>query len=122
MQKKWRWSCSGADFVLPHEEVQKICLHAGMAGIEGMPPLFPNQDRGALEQIAKTYREAGLGFDSFHLPLSAENDIASFYETHRQDAAAVSRHWMETAAAPPQRRRLERLGFEPCSRNGSCSE
>ena len=99
MQKNWRWSCSGADFVLPHENIQEICLHAGLAGIEGMPSLFPSQDRASLEQIARSYQAAGLAFDSFHLPLSAENDIASFYETHREDAVAVSRHWMETAAA-----------------------
>ena len=99
MEKGWRWSCPGADFTLPHEEIQKICHHAGLAGIEGMPPLFPNRDRGVLEGVSKSYQSAGLAFDSFHLPLAAENDIASFYETHRQEAVAVSRQWMETAAA-----------------------
>ena len=99
MHKTWRWTASGADFVLPHEEIQKICLHAGLAGIEGMPSLFPSQEPNTLEEIAGSYRAAGLEFDSFHLPLSAENDISSFYETHRQDAVAVSLHWMECAAA-----------------------
>ena len=99
MEKKWRWSCTGAYFTLPHEEIQEICLHAGVAGIEGMASLFPNQDQGALEAIAANYRAVGLAFDSFHLPLGPENDIASFYETHREDAVAISRHWMEAAAA-----------------------
>ena len=99
MHKTWRWSASGADFILPHEEIQKTCLHAGLAGIEGMPPLFPNQEHRALEEIAASYRAAGLEFDSFHLPLNAENDISSFYETLRLDAVAVSQHWMECAAA-----------------------
>ena len=69
MHKTWRWSASGADFILPHEEIQKICLHAGMAGIEGMPSLFPSQEASMLEEVAASYRAAGLEFDSFHLPL-----------------------------------------------------
>ena len=99
MHKMWRWSTSGAFLIQPHEEIQKICLHAGLAGIEGMSELFPNQDHAVLEEIAAGYRAAGLEFDSFHLPLAAENDIASFYETLRRDAVDVSRHWMECAAA-----------------------
>ena len=99
MHKTWRWSASGADFILPHEEIQKICVHAGMAGIEGMPSLFPSQEASALEEIAASYRAAGLEFDSFHLPLGPENDISSFYETDRQDAVAISQQWMECAAA-----------------------
>jgi len=99
MHKTWRWTASGADFILPHEEIQKICQHAGMAGIEGMPRLFPSQDAGALDEIAASYRAVGLEFDSFHLPLDLENDIASFYETFRQEAVAVSQRWMECAAA-----------------------
>ena len=99
MHKTWRWTASGADFILPHEEIQKIYLHAGMAGIEGIPTLFPSQEASALEEIAGSYRAVGPEFDSFHLPCGAENDITSFYETHRQDAVAVSQHWMECAAA-----------------------
>ena len=99
MHKTWRWSASGADFILPHEEIQKICVHAGMAGIEGMPSLFPSQEASALEKIADSYRAAGLEFDSFHLPLGPENDISSFYETHREEAVAISQRWMECAAA-----------------------
>ncbi len=99
MHKTWRWSASGSDFVLPHEEIQKICLHAGLAGIEGMGRLFPDQSHGVLEEIAAGYRACGLELDSFHLPAAIENDIACFYETQRREAVDVSRHWMECAAA-----------------------
>ncbi len=99
MHKTWTWSITGANLRLPHEPIFEICTHAGLSGIEGFPPLFPDASHSALEETTAAYRDGGLGIDSFHLPLGAENDIASFYETDRAQAVDVSRHWMECSAA-----------------------
>ena len=99
MHKTWKWSVTGAVLTYTHEEIRALCQHAGLAGIEGGTEHFTLQDSGGIESIAASYRDAGLLIDSFHLPLSPENDIASFYETDRRAAVDGQRQWMECAAA-----------------------
>ena len=99
MQKTWVWSTVGSLFTgKTHEEIQEICLFAGLAGIEAHMELFREETEAELEAVGAQYRKAGLQIDSFHLPFTAEDDIASFYETARQEAVEKVRQWMERAA------------------------
>ncbi len=99
MQKTWVWSTVGSLFAgKTHEEIQEICLFAGLAGIEAHMELFREETEAELEAVGAQYRKAGLQIDSFHLPFTAEDDIASFYETSRQEAVEKVRQWMERAA------------------------
>ena len=69
MQKTWGWSTTGFTLVgKSHEEIQRICLGAGLDGIEASVELFPTTSEAELETIGAGYREAGLQCDSFHLP------------------------------------------------------
>ena len=98
MQKTWVWSTTGFTLLRQsHEEIQQICRAAGLAGIEASMELFLTDSEAELETIGAGYREAGLQLDSFHLPFSAEDDIASFYESLRQQAVDKARYWMERA-------------------------
>ena len=99
MQKTWVWSTTGFTLVgKSHEEIQQLCRGAGLAGIEASVELFPTTSEAELEAIGASYREAGLKFDSFHLPFEADDDIASFYESTRRQAVDKARYWMERAA------------------------
>ena len=99
MQRTWTWSTTGYSFVnKPHEEIHRICQSAGLAGIEGARELFPTETEAELEAIGARYRAAGLQIDSFHLPFEGGDDLASFYETTRQQAVEKIRYWMERAA------------------------
>ncbi|MBI2195107.1 MAG: sugar phosphate isomerase/epimerase [Planctomycetes bacterium] len=94
--KTWTWSVSG--YMLDrrsHEEIREICLGAGLAGIEGAPPLFEGRSDLQLKAIGAQYRAAGLDIPTFHLPFAAEDDLSSFYETARKKAVDHVRHWME---------------------------
>jgi len=100
VEKTWSWSVTGYNFVGgTHDEIREICRGAGFGGIEGAPELFAAEREPELERIAADYREAGLAIDTFHLPFSADDDIASFYEARRAAAADKAKRWMERAAA-----------------------
>jgi sugar phosphate isomerase/epimerase len=99
MQKTWSWSTTGYSFVgKPHETIREICKAAGLAGIEGAPELFEGKTDSELEAIGKEYRAAGLRVETFHLPFTAQDDLASFYETSRRQAVERARLWIERAA------------------------
>lgn len=96
---QWTWTTTGYSFVgKSHDEICETCQHAGLAGVEAALELFPRETDAELETVAARFREAGLGFDSFHLPFTAEDDICSFYETTRKKAVEKAVHWMEKAA------------------------
>ena len=100
MQKTWTWTITGYSFSgVPHEEIHRICKLAGSAGIEGAPGMFEGMVEPELEAVAKGYRDEGLSIASFHLPFTADDDIASFYETTRKQAAVNAVRWMEIASA-----------------------
>ena len=99
MKKTWTLSATGYSFTdKSHGEIHEICKAAGLDGIEGVPPLFEGKADSELEAIGKAYRDAGLFIETFHLPFSREDDIASFYETDRQQAVDKALLWMERAA------------------------
>ena len=99
MKSAWTWSTTGYSFAgKSHGETHEICKAAGLAGIEGAPPLFEGKTDTELSAVGQAYRDAGLFIETFHLPFSREDDIASFYDTVRQQAVDKALLWMERAA------------------------
>ncbi len=99
MAHAWTWSTTGYGFrTAAFDSIREICQTAGLAGIEGVPPLFDGKTDTELEAIGQTYRDAGVNIDTFHLPFAGEDDIASFYETRRRKAVDNATRWMERAA------------------------
>ena len=99
MQKTWTWSVtSGPLLNKSHAEKQQICQQAGLSGIEPMSDFFAAVPHGQLQGLVAEYRDAGVTFDSYHLSLRAEDDIACFYETTRLQAVDTLKREMEQAA------------------------
>ena len=93
-RKTWTWSTTGQRLVSKsHDEVIDLCREAGLAGIEGAPDQFENLRDAQLEAVGTRYREAGVGINTFHLPMPP--DLASFYETDRRQAVETTRIWIE---------------------------
>ncbi len=102
MKKTWTWSTTGFTFGDSGRDGLKkaaeICETAGLAGIEGVAPLFPEMSDREIERAAAQFRSGGLRIDTFHIPFAREDDIAAFYETDRRAALANVSRWMERAA------------------------
>jgi sugar phosphate isomerase/epimerase len=99
MNTPWTYSVTGYQLAdKSHEDICRLCVAAGLAGIEGVPPLFAGRDGPEIERIASLYKSQGLSIDSFHLPFTPEDDITSFYETVRRGAVASMKMWIERAA------------------------
>lgn len=99
MKKTWTWSVTAYGLLsVSHDDIIAMCRSAGLAGIEGGPPLFEGMSDNELEALGAKYREAGLQIQTFHLPFAAEDDVASFYETKRLEAVEGARTWMERSA------------------------
>lgn len=96
MRKTWTWSTTGYGFAgKSHDEIIALCHAAGLAGMEGAPPLFEGRSDAELEAAGRQYRDAAIKIETFHLPFSGEDDLASFYETVRRRAVDTARVWME---------------------------
>ena len=99
MEKTWTWSTTGSNLTnKTHDQIIELCGVAGLAGIEGAIPLFEGLSDSELEAVAAKYRDAEIKIETFHLPLSVEDDITSFYETLRRRSVETSRIWMERSA------------------------
>ncbi len=100
MDKGWSWLVSGY-FIGESslEEVRMICKAAGFAGIEAAPHLFEGKSDSELETIRGEFEKDGLRIETFHLPFTPRDDIASFYESDRQKAADNIKAWLQRAAA-----------------------
>lgn len=99
MQKTWTWSTTGYGLTSKsHDEIIELCHTAGLAGIEGAMPLFEGLRESELEAVGGDYRKAGIKIETFHLPFSVQDDLASFYETVRQKAVETARIWIERSA------------------------
>ena len=96
LRKTWTWSATGGFIAKPHDEVIALCREAGLSGIEGAPGQFEHFRDAELEAVGNRYREAGVGIDTFHLPMPP--DLASFYETDRRQAVETIRTWIERSA------------------------
>ncbi|MCK4515838.1 MAG: sugar phosphate isomerase/epimerase [Spirochaetaceae bacterium] len=99
MQREWTLTVTGYSFTgKPVEEIRDICLAAKLSGIEGTPPLFQDMSDVEVESFRRIFEDAGLRIPTFHLPFSAADDIASFYNTQREAAVATMEQWMRRAA------------------------
>jgi sugar phosphate isomerase/epimerase len=99
MAREWLLTTTGYTFTgKSAQEIRDICLAAGLAGIEGAPPLFQNLSDAEVESFRRIFEDAGLRIATFHLPFSAADDIASFYHSQREVAVATMAHWMKRAA------------------------
>lgn len=95
----WSWSTTTSRFPgLPVAEVCAIARSAGLSGLEGGETSFQGWSEAALMAAAAEYRSAGLVIDTFHLPFTATDDIAAFYETARRETVRRMRFWMERAS------------------------
>ena len=100
MEQTWTWSTTGYNFTgVAHDEIIDACGAGGLSGIEGAAELFPDETDAELEELARRYRDAGLGIDSYHLPFKPDDDIVCFYETTRRAAVDTMILHMERAAA-----------------------
>lgn len=100
MQKTWTWAFTGYQMLFKSdEEVISLCRNAGASGIEGNDRRWAGLDAAGLDKVARMYRDAGLSIDSYHLPFTADEDIANFYETLRNKAVDNLSRSLETAAA-----------------------
>lgn len=99
MHKTWTWSTTGYSFVgRSPDDVLEICTCAGLRGLEVAPPQFADATEAEQQRIAARFRDAGVALDSYHLPFSGEDDIASFYETTRRQAVDNMLRHMDRAA------------------------
>ena len=99
MEKSWSWSTTGSQLIRKsHDEIIALCQAAGLAGIEGTVTLFDGLSPSELEAAGAGYRDAGVQIQTFHLPYSADLDLASFYEVRRRRAVNAARVWMERSA------------------------
>jgi len=99
MPSPWTYSTTGFQLIgKTHEAICHLCQGAGLAGIEGAPPLFQSMTRAEIEKTAALYKQSDLKIDSFHLPFAPEDDVASFYISVRNEAVNTMRRWMEAAA------------------------
>ena len=100
MAPTWTWTTTGFGLLgKSHEQIRSLCQYAGLSGIEGAPEMFATASQQELERIAAEYEAEGLRFDTFHLPLSSNDDIASFYETTRRAAVDQAVRWIEAASS-----------------------
>ncbi len=99
MKKTWTWSVtSGPLLGRSHTEIQDICKQAG-SGIEAGMKLFGLIPEAELETLGEDYRSAGVRIETFHLPFTPQDDLASFYETVRQRAVETAVRGIERGAA-----------------------
>ncbi len=99
MTKQWTLTTTGYTFSgKSAEEIRDICQAAGLAGIEGAPPLLQDLSDTEIESFRRIFEDAGLKITTFHLPFSSADDIASFYNTQREAAVATMVEWMKRAS------------------------
>ena len=98
MHIPWTLSVTGYGFVgHSFPQIAEACVAAGIAGIEGAPPLVEGLSEGEIRDGAAELRNAGIEIPSFHLPFDAPLDIASFYRTVRSKAVEELKPWITRA-------------------------
>lgn len=84
---KWSWTITSFSLAgRSHDEIIELCRHAGVASVEAKNSFVAGKTEGQIEDLRQLYSDGGVTCDSFHLPLGADDDIASFYETTRVKA------------------------------------
>ena len=99
MQKTWTWSAYVSPFIGQNvDTILKACQYAGLSAIDGTYRFFQHHTDAEMDAFVETFRDGGIGMDTFHLPFSDADDITSFYETARRKAVDRIALWMEKAA------------------------
>lgn len=116
MKRTWTWSTTGYTFGDSGRDglkkAREVCVAAGLAGLEGVPPLFADMSDGEIERAGEEFRSGGLTIETFHIPFAREDDIAAFYETERLAAVATVSRWMQRAAL---------VGARVCIQHPTCN-
>lgn len=98
MVKTWTWSTtSGSLRAKTPEQIRDTCLAAGLGGIEATASATQNMTDAELESFRRTFEDAGLKVVTFHLPFTAVDDIASFYNTSRESTVRSQIAWFDRA-------------------------
>ncbi len=100
MRLPWTLTVTGYGFAgHTFAQIAETCVAAGIAGIEGAPPLVAELSDAQIESGAGEFRDAGLEMETFHLPFDAHLDIASFYRTVREQAVEELKPWIARVGA-----------------------
>ncbi len=68
------------------EQIVKICLDSGFAGMEGCTAMFEKLKEKELEDAGALFKKAGLVIETYHLPFAdpVKDDISALYEADRK--------------------------------------
>ena len=111
----WYWSLGSHIFESDHEAVLATCREIGIHSVEMHPFQILEKDVPDLEVLGQRYAEAGVRIDSFHLPFTAQDDLACFYETERRRAVERTRFWLERMPALKVRVAVQHPSTNRCS-------
>ena len=89
----------GGSLPKAYEKAVEICKQAGFAGVEPSDQFFNLGSEREVSAIRELFQSAGLQFYTYHLPFTADDNIASFYETYRRKAVDRLKESMVRAAA-----------------------
>ncbi|MCM8830520.1 MAG: sugar phosphate isomerase/epimerase [Candidatus Omnitrophica bacterium] len=100
MEITWKWSACGYNLLgyQSTEEIIEICKYAGITAIEINSGFTNGKTEKEIEAMGKKYKLSGIELYSFHLPFSPDDDIASLYETKRNEAVDRLTKIMEQAS------------------------
>ena len=113
--RSWYWSLHACVLGSDHEAVLSACKAADVHSVEMHPFQFPEKAIQVLEALEQRYSEAGVRIDSFHLPFTAQDDLACFYETERRRAVERTRFWLERMPALKVRVAVQHPSTNRCS-------
>ena len=95
------WKFSACGYALQFDQPEQTALmirNAGFCGIEGNDEIVRALSDSEIGELSGLMRRNGVPFTSFHLPFSAEIDVASFYETDRRSAVGAVEAAMRRAS------------------------
>jgi len=89
------WILHGHVLGADHGAILAACAASGVQAVELHCLHLEDCDESALERLSRQYRAAGVAIESFHLPFTARDDIASLYERERRHSVERVRYWLE---------------------------
>lgn len=83
MGKTWAWALLGSVLNFNQQWAISVCNHCGVNALEYNERGVKGLSEERLVERRDKYASAGISINSFHLPFSQNDDIASFYESKR---------------------------------------
>ena len=111
----WFWSLHALVLRSDHDAIRSACQTAGVHSVEMHSFQLEGKTLQELEGLERDYAEAGVRIDSFHLPFTAQDDLACFYETERRRAVERTRFWLERMPALKVRVAVQHPSTSRCS-------